>query len=48
MAMTFTLVTHLREQLTVVLKARAEQMKREAMEKERRRIEVRWKNDVLK
>ncbi|KIM24428.1 hypothetical protein M408DRAFT_317654 [Serendipita vermifera MAFF 305830] len=39
MAMTFTLVTHLREQLTTILQARAEKIQQEEMEKERRAIE---------
>lgn len=39
--MTFTLVSHLREQLFTILKERAERVKREEMEKERRAIEVR-------
>ncbi|KAG9020917.1 hypothetical protein FS842_006946, partial [Serendipita sp. 407] len=39
MAMTFTLVSHLREQLTVVLLERAERIKRAETEKERRAIE---------
>ncbi|CCA73824.1 related to RWD domain-containing protein-Laccaria bicolor [Serendipita indica DSM 11827] len=39
MAMTFTLVSHLREQLSSILQERAEKIKREEMEKERRAIE---------
>jgi hypothetical protein len=38
--MTFTLVSHLREQLTEVLKERAEKIKREEQEKERKALEV--------
>ena len=40
MAMTFTLVSHLREQLAVLVKDRAERRRKEAMEKERLAIEV--------
>ncbi|KAG8830896.1 hypothetical protein FRC17_004111 [Serendipita sp. 399] len=39
MAMTFTLVSHLREQLTTVLLERAEKIRREETEKERRALE---------
>lgn len=39
--MTFTLISHLREQLTIVLQARAERIKQAEDEKERRAIEVR-------
>jgi hypothetical protein len=38
--MTFTLVSHLREQLTEVLKERAEKIKREEQEKEGKALEV--------
>jgi len=38
MAMTFTLVSHLREALTIVCKTRAEKAERDEAEKERRRI----------
>ena len=41
MAMTFTLASQLREQLSDLLRSRAEQRQREEMEKERRAIEVR-------
>lgn len=47
MAMTFTLISHLREQLTVVLQARAERIRREEEEKERRIIEVRHRGTVV-
>lgn len=40
MAMTFTLATQLREQLSALIRSRAEQREREEMEKERRAIEV--------
>lgn len=40
MAMTFTLVTHLREQLSGVIRSREERRKREEAEKERRALEV--------
>ena len=40
MAMTFTLISHLREQLTLVLQARAERIQKAEQEKERRIIEV--------
>ncbi|KAK7054919.1 hypothetical protein VNI00_003382 [Paramarasmius palmivorus] len=39
MAMTFTLVSHLREQLSDLLKARAAKVKQEELEKERRILE---------
>lgn len=41
MAMTFTLVTHLRERLSVLMREREERIRREEMEKERRALEVR-------
>jgi len=40
MAMTFTLVSHLREQLSALVRSRAEKLRREEMEKERIAIEV--------
>ena len=40
MAMTFTLATQLREQLSALIRSRAEQREREEMEKERRAIEA--------
>jgi len=39
-AMTFTLVSHLREQLSVLVKTRSERRRKEEMEKERLAIEV--------
>ncbi|CAG8683361.1 16546_t:CDS:2 [Acaulospora colombiana] len=39
-AMTFTLVSHLREQLSEILKERAEKIKREEQEKERKALEA--------
>ncbi len=41
MAMTFTLVTHLRERLSVFMREREERIRKEEMEKERRALEVR-------
>lgn len=41
MAMTFTLVTHLRERLSGVVHSREERHKLEEREKERRALEVR-------
>lgn len=41
MAMTFTLVSHLRELLSALIQTRAEQRKHAEMEKERLAIEVR-------
>ena len=41
MAMTFTIVTYLREELTTLVGERAEKIKREEAEKERQAIEVR-------
>ncbi len=40
MAMTFTLVSHLREQLSVLAKAKVEKRKQEEKEKERLALEV--------
>jgi RWD domain len=40
MAMTFTLISHIRERLLVLLQSRVEQKRREAVEKERLEIEV--------
>ena len=42
MAMTFTLVSHLREQLLDLEKTRIERRKKEEEEKERRELEVRF------
>lgn len=42
MAMTFTLVSHLREQLAVLVKERAERRSQEEAEKERLALEVRF------
>jgi hypothetical protein len=41
MAMTFTLVSHLRERLSKLLRQRIENRKREERERERRELEVR-------
>ena len=41
MAMTFTLVSHLREQLATLVHTRAEKRRHEEMEKERLALEVR-------
>lgn len=40
MAMTFTLVSHLREQLSVLLEERVERRKKEDQEKERLELEA--------
>lgn len=40
MAMTFTLVSHLREQLSILIRARSEKRRKEEMEKERLLLEV--------
>lgn len=40
MAMTFTLVTHLRERLSALQREREERIRKDEMEKERRAIEV--------
>ncbi len=40
MAMTFTLVAHLRERLSALQREREERIRNDAMEKERRVIEV--------
>lgn len=40
MAMTFTLVSHLREQLSRLVRVRAEKRQKEEMEKERLALEV--------
>ena len=40
MAMTFTLVSHLREQLSTLVRARADKLRREEAEKERLALEV--------
>lgn len=40
MAMTFTIVSHLREQLAAMVRERAEKRRREEMEKERLELEV--------
>jgi hypothetical protein len=40
MAMTFTLVSHLREQLSHLVRARAEKRRQEDMERERLALEV--------
>lgn len=40
MAMTFTLVTHLRERLSTLQREREERIRKVEMEKERRAIEV--------
>ncbi|KAI0721672.1 RWD-domain-containing protein [Cerioporus squamosus] len=40
MAMTFTLVTHLRERLSVLMREREERIQKEEMEKERRALEA--------
>lgn len=40
MAMTFALVSHLREQLSVLVQARAEKRQKEETEKERLTLEV--------
>lgn len=40
MAMTFTIVTHLRERLSVLMREREERIQKEATEKERRALEV--------
>ncbi|TFK80927.1 RWD-domain-containing protein [Polyporus arcularius HHB13444] len=40
MAMTFTLVTHLRERLSVFMREREERIRKEEMEKERRALEA--------
>lgn len=45
MAMTFTLVSHLREQMTSLVRKRADQLMAEETEKERLAIEV--KSSVL-
>ena len=41
MAMTFTLVSHLREQLVALVRDRAEKQRKEEVEKERLALEVR-------
>lgn len=40
MAMTFTLVTHLRERLSAIMREREERDRHEAAEKERKALEV--------
>jgi len=40
MAMTFTIVSHLREQLSTLIRTRSERRKREAVELERKALEV--------
>ena len=40
MAMTFTLVTHLRERLSVLMREKEERIRKEEAEKERRALEV--------
>jgi len=40
MAMTFTIVSHLREQLSTLIRARSERRKKEALELERKVLEV--------
>ena len=40
MAMTFTLVTHVREQLSTILEDRMKKMKKEEVERERKALEV--------
>lgn len=40
MAMTFTLISHIRDKLSTFLQSRVERMRREAVEKERLEIEV--------
>jgi hypothetical protein len=47
MAMTFTLISYLREQLTIVLQARAQRIQQAEDEKERRAIEVCWRHPCL-
>lgn len=48
MAMTFTLSTHLREQLSALIHSRIERRKQEEAEKERKALEVRlyWPTDT--
>jgi hypothetical protein len=41
MAMTFTLVSHLRERLSALVRTREENLRKEEMEKERIALEVR-------
>jgi hypothetical protein len=40
MAMTFTIVSHLREQLSTLIRTRSERRKKEALELERKALEV--------
>ena len=40
MAMTFTIVSHLREQLSTLIRTRSERRKKEALESERKILEV--------
>lgn len=40
MAMTFTIVSHLREQLSLLIRTRSERRKKEAMELERKALEA--------
>ena len=40
MAMTFTLVTHVREQLSTILEDRMKKIQKEEVEKERKALEV--------
>jgi hypothetical protein len=40
MAMTFTIVSHLREQLSTLIRTRSERRKNEALELERKALEV--------
>ena len=40
MAMTFTIVSHLREQLSTLIRTRLERRKKEALELERKALEV--------
>ena len=47
MAMTFTIVSHLREQLSTVIRTRSEGRKKEALELERKALEVGWRLRVL-
>jgi len=42
MAMTFTLVSHLREQLSELVRIRIDRKQKEEMEIERKALEVRW------
>jgi hypothetical protein len=47
MAMTFTIVSHLREQLSTLIRTRSERRKKEALELEREALEVGTRLRVL-